>query len=96
MSKCSHFLYSAILDLQVELMAYSSIHISRVASGFNSANRIKVAFLVAILTLSSSSCNPTNYIVNKHKLVCLRMETVQPTHSTDLAESCVCTFTETN
>lgn len=89
MSKCSH-------NLQVELMTYSSIHMSRVASGFNLANRIKSAFLVAVLTLSSSSCNPTNYNVNKHKPVCLRMETVQSTHSTDKAENCVSTFTKTN
>lgn len=91
LSRYSHFLYNTILDLQVELMNYSSIHIS----GFNLANRIKVAFLVALLTLSSSSCNPTNHNVKKHKQVCLRMETVQPTDSTDLAESCVCTFRKT-
>lgn len=91
LSRYSHFLYNTILDLQVELMDYSSIHIS----GFNLANRIKVAFLVALLTLSSCSCYPTNYNVKKHKQVCLRMETVQPTHSTDLAESCVCAFRKT-
>lgn len=62
LSKYSHFLYNTILDLQVELVDYSSIHIS----GFNLANRIKVAFLVALLTLSSSSCNPTNYNVKKN------------------------------